>query len=122
MADCFSPYIPLIILMYTYPSAAMSPSISYRSLMSGGKYSECILVYSALDMGVSRKYFKSKDINLAPLRASKIVLLNSSFDSKIYAVDDDAASGYLSLSPPTVNLNRYGYYFGGGYHTQNWYM
>ena len=53
MAASFSPYIPLMIFMYTYPSAAMSPSICYRSLMSGGGYFECILVYSALDIGVS---------------------------------------------------------------------
>ena len=48
-------YTPLIISMYTYPSAAMSPSIWYWSLMSGGKYFECILVYSDLDIGVSKK-------------------------------------------------------------------
>ena len=78
MGACFSPYIPLIIFMYKYPSAAMSPSICYRSLMSGGEYFECILIYSALDIGVSNKrYFRSKDINIAPLSASEIVLLNS---------------------------------------------
>ena len=90
MAVCFSPYIPLIILIYTYPSSYTSPSISYRSLMSGGKYFECILMYSALDIGVSRKKnFRSQDINLAPLCASEMVLLNSVFDYKRDAAVND---------------------------------
>ena len=91
MDACFSPYIPLIVLMCTYPYADISPSISYRSLMSGGKYFECILMYSALDIEVSKKtYFGSQDINLAPLRSSEMVLLNSSFYSPIDAAGDDA--------------------------------
>ena len=60
--------------------------------MSGGKYFECILMYYTLDIGVSKKKnFRSQDINLAPLRASEIVLLNSSFESKRDAADDDAS-------------------------------
>ena len=55
MAACFIPYIHFIILMYKYTYTAMSSSISYRSLMSSGKYFECILMYSALEIGVSRK-------------------------------------------------------------------
>ena len=83
MAAYFSPYIPLMIFMYKYPSAAMSPSIWYWSLISGEKYYECILLYSVLDSVVSKKqYFSSQDINLAPLRASEILLLNSSFTPK----------------------------------------
>ena len=78
--------------MYTYPSAPTSPSILYHSLMSAGKYFDCILIYSALDIGVSKKkYFRSQDINLAPLRASEMVLLNSSFDSKRDAAGDDSS-------------------------------
>ena len=114
MADCFSIYITLMIFMYTYPSAAMSPSIWYWSLISGEKYYECILLYSVLDSVVSKKqYFSSQDINLAPLRASEILLFNISFDSKIDAASDDASSGYSSLSPPTVSLTLYGSSFSG---------
>ena len=66
-------------------------------------------MYYALDMEVSkRKYFRSQDINLAPLRASEMVILNISFDSKRNAAGDDASSGYSSILPPTVNLNRCG--------------
>ena len=53
------------------------------------------------------KYFWSQDINLAPLRASEIVLLNSSFYSKRYSSGDDASSGYSILSPPIVSLTMY---------------
>ena len=110
----FSLYISLMIFMYTYPSAALSPSIWYRSLKSGGKYFQCILIYSALDIGVSKKkYFRSQGINLAPLPASEIVLLNSSFYSKIDAAGDDASSGYSSLSAPTVSMTIYGSNFSG---------
>ena len=91
MEACFSPYIPLIIFMYTYPSATMSPSISYWYLMYGGKYFELILMYYTLGIEVSKKkYFRSQDINLAPLSASEIVLLNNSFYFKRYAAGDDA--------------------------------
>ena len=94
--------------MYIYPSAAMSHSISYRSLISGGIFFACILIYSALDIGVSKKKnFSSQDINLAPLHASEMVLLNSSSNSKRDAVGDDEPSGYLSLSLPTVNMTLY---------------
>ena len=91
----------------------MRPSILHRFLMSGGKYFECIFMYSALDMGFPRKSFSSQDINLAPLRASEMVLLNSSFDPKRDASGDNASSGYSSLSPPTFNLTLYGYDFSG---------
>ena len=60
-----------------------------------------------------KTYFRSQDINPAPRRASEIVLLNSSFYSKRDAADDDASSGYSSLSPPTDNLNLYRSYFSG---------
>ena len=51
--------------------------------MSGENYLEWILIYSALDIGISRKKnFIPHDKNLAPLCASKIVLLNSSFIPK----------------------------------------
>ena len=114
LAACFSPYIPLIIFMYTYPSRTMSPSILYRSLMSGGKYFECILVYSAIDMWVSRKkYFRSQEINLPTMRASEMVVLNSNFESKRDAAGDNASSWYSSLSPRTVNLVRNGSDFSG---------
>ena len=100
--------------MYTYPSADIIPSISYGSLMSGGKYFECILVYYAFDIGVSKKkYFRSQDINISPLHASKIVLLNNIIDSKRDAAGDDASSGCSSLSPPTVSMNLYGSDFSG---------
>ena len=82
--------------------------------MSGGKYFECILIYSALDIGVSKnKYFRSQEINIEPHHASKIVLLKIIFDSKRDAAGDDASSGYYSLSPPTVILNLYGSYLSG---------
>ena len=114
MAACFSSYIPLIIFIYTYLSAAMSTSILYRYLMSDVKYFECMLMYFAIDMRVSKKkYFRSQDINLAPLSASGMVLLNSSFDSKIYAAGDDKSSGYSILSPPTVSLTLYASGFSG---------
>ena len=124
MAAYFSTYIPLAIFMYTYPSAAKSHSISYRSLISGGKYFECILIYSALYIRVFRKkYFRSQGINLAPLRESEIVLLNRSFDSKRDAAGDDASSGYSSLSPTTVSLTMYGSNFRGRQsHTKLAYM
>ena len=49
-------------------------------------------MYSDLDMGVSKKkYFRSQDINLAPLRASEMVHSNISFDSKRDAAVDDAS-------------------------------
>ena len=71
-------------------------------------------MYSTIDIGVSRKRsFRSQDINLIPLCASEMVLLNSSFDSKIDAAGDDASLGYSSLSPPTINLNLYGSDFRG---------
>ena len=95
MDACFSPYIPLMIFMYKYPSADMSPSIWYRSLMSGGKHFECILIYSDLDIGVSKKkYFRSQDINLPPLHSYESVLLKISFYSITYATCDDTSSGY----------------------------
>ena len=100
--------------MYTYPSAAMSPSISYWYLMSGGKYFEHIIICSALDIGVSKKkYFMSEDINLAPLREYEIVQLNRIFDSKRDSAGDDASSRYSSLSPPTVSITLYGSGFSG---------
>ena len=73
--------------------------------MSGGKYFEYILVYFDLDIGISRKkYFRSQDINLAPQRASGIMVLKSSFDSKRDAAGDNASSGYSNISFPTVNM------------------
>ena len=71
-------------------------------------------MYYALDIGVSKKKsFRSQDINLAPLRVSEMVLLNSSFYSKRDDAGDDASPGYSSLSPPTVILMLYGYDFSG---------
>ena len=71
-------------------------------------------MYSALDMGVSKKkYLRSQVINLVPLHASEMVLLNSSFDFKRDSAGDDASSGYSSMLPPTVNLTRYGFDFSG---------
>ena len=59
--------------------------------MTGGKYFECIIIYSILDFGVSKKtYFRSQDINLAPRREYESVLLKSIFDSKIDAAGNDA--------------------------------
>ena len=44
--------------------------------MSVGKYFECILIYYALDIGVSKnKYFMSQDMNIAPRHESEIMLL-----------------------------------------------
>ena len=52
-------------------------------------------MYSDLDIEVSRKkYFRSQDINIAPLREYESVLLNGSFDSKRDSAGDDASSGY----------------------------
>ena len=51
----FSPYNPFVAFMQTYPSAAMSPSMWYCSLISDGKYFECILIYSAIDIGVFKE-------------------------------------------------------------------
>ena len=77
--------------------------------MSGEKYFECILIYSALDIEVSKnQYFRSQEINIEPHHASKIVLLTIIFDSKRDAAGDDAPSEYSSLSPPTVSLTLYG--------------
>ena len=71
-------------------------------------------MYSALDMEVSKKKsFRSQDINIAPLRVSEMVILNSGFYSKKDAAGDGASSGYSSLLPPTVNLNQYGSDFSG---------
>ena len=82
--------------------------------MSGGKYFEPILIHSALDIRVSKKnHSRSQDINLAPLRASEIVLLNSIFDSKRGDAGEDASSGYSSLSTPTGSLTLYGSDFSG---------
>ena len=82
--------------------------------MSVGKYFECIIVYSDLEIIVSKKkIFRSQDRNLAPRRASEIMLLNSSFYSKRDADGDDASSGCSILFPPTVNLTLYGPYFIG---------
>ena len=78
--------------------------------MYGGKYFEWIIIYSALDIGVTKKkYFILHDKNIAPLCASEIVILNSSFDSKIYVDGDNISSVYYNLSSPTVNLNLNGY-------------
>ena len=78
-------------------------------MMSGGKYFDCILIYSALDIGFSKKkYFRSQDINIAPCRESEIVILKRNFYSKRDADGDDASSGYSSLYPPTVSLTIYG--------------
>ena len=66
-------------------------------------------MYSALDMRVSKeKSFSSQDINLSPLRASEIFLLNRIFYSKIYAAGDYESSVYPSLSQPTVSQTLYG--------------
>ena len=48
--------------------------------------------------------FRSQDINLLSWRASDIVLLKRSFDSKIDATGDDASSGCYNLSPSNINL------------------
>ena len=82
--------------------------------MSGGKYLEWIIIYFALDIGVSKKKtFISHDKNLAPLCASEIVLLNSSFYSNRDAAGDDTSHGYSNLSPPTVSLTLNGSDFSG---------
>ena len=100
--------------MYKYPSAAMSPSIWYWSLISGEKYYECILLYSVLDSVVSKKqYFSSQDINLAPRHVSETALLKIIFDSKRDSAVNDASSGYYGLSPPTVIITMYGSDFSG---------
>ena len=71
-------------------------------------------MYSALEMEVySKKYFRSQDITLAPLRESEMVLLNRIFDPKRDASGDDESSGYSSLLTHTVNLTRYGSDFSG---------
>ena len=92
----------------------MIPSIWYSALMYGEKYSECILIYSYLDIGFYKEQsFRSQDINLAPWRASEILIMNSSFYSKGGASGDNASSGYSSLSPPTANMTLYGSDFSG---------
>ena len=92
----------------------MSPSIWYWSLIYVGNCFECILIYSALDIVFSKKkYFRSQDINIAPRRASEIVLFKSSFYSKRDASGDDSSSGYSILSPLTINLTLYGSGFSG---------
>ena len=71
-------------------------------------------MYSALGIAFSKKKsFRSQDINLAPVRTSEMVLLNSSFDSTRDADGDDVSSGYSSISSPTVNLTLYGSDFSG---------
>ena len=71
-------------------------------------------MYSDLDIGVSKKKsFRPQYINLAPLRASEIVLLNSSFYFKRDYAGDYASSVYSSMSPPTFILTLYGYYYSG---------
>ena len=60
-----------------------------------------------------KRYFRSQDINIAPLSASEILILNRIFYSKRDASGDDASSGYSSLSPPTVSLTLYGSGFSG---------
>ena len=73
--------------------------------MSGGKYFQCIHIYSALDIVVSKKKsFRSQEINLSPRRASEIVPLKSSFYPKGDASGNDTSYGYSSLSPPTMNI------------------
>ena len=84
--------------------------------MSGGKYSECILVYSALDIVFSKeKSFRLQDINLAHHRASGIVILKVNFYSKRDDIGDDTSSGYSILYPTTVILTLYGSDFIGRY-------
>ena len=71
-------------------------------------------MYSDVKIGVSRKeYFRSQDNNIAPLRASEIVILNNSFYFRRDSAGDDESSGYSSLSPSTVFMNLYGSYFSG---------
>ena len=55
MVVCIIPYMPLTIFMEAHLYSAMSLSIWYSVLMSGGKYFGCILIYYALDIGVSKK-------------------------------------------------------------------
>ena len=82
--------------------------------MSDGKYFECILIYSGLEIVVSKKkYFKSQDINLASLRASKIVLLKSVFYPKRYTAGNYESSRYSFWSPSTDSLTLYGSDFSG---------
>ena len=77
--------------------------------MSSEKQLECILVYSALDIGASKKkYFRSHNIHFAPLCASEVVLLDIIFDSKRGAAGDNISSGHYNLSSPTVNLTLNG--------------
>ena len=59
--------------------------------MSGGKCFEWIIVYSTLDIRVSKKKsFVSHDRNFAPLCASDIVIFNISFYFKRDAAGDAA--------------------------------
>ena len=53
-------------------------------------------------------FFRSQDINLAPHRASEIVLIKTIFDSKRDAAGDDTSSGYSSFTPTTVSLTLNG--------------
>ena len=75
-----------------------------------------ILSYTLLlTLEFARIYFRSQDINIAPCRASEIVLFKSTFDSKRDAPGNDASSGCFSLYTPTVSLTRYVSYFSGFY-------
>ena len=66
-----------------------------------------------LTLDFQEEYFISQNINLAPQRASEIVLLKSSFDSKRDSAGDDASLGYSNLYPHTVNMTLNGYDFSG---------
>ena len=80
--------------------------------MYSGKYFECILVYSALDNGVSRKNsFISQDTNLALRSTHEIMILKNIFHSKIDDAGDDKYYEYYNMSASNVNMNLNSYDF-----------
>ena len=69
--------------------------ISFRKYLNG----TCI--YPGSLMSIAKKYsFISKDMNLAPLLASDIVLLIKTLVSSMFKVGSPISSEYASLSPP----------------------
>ena len=87
MAALYSPYISFCMKMKTYPFGVIFSKRLYRAEFSIGNFFSLTFMNSLRSMGVPKKKLrKSKERNLAPLDAWKIVLFTRSLVSNKFAV------------------------------------
>ena len=103
-----------LILMNIYPKVlTLRPSL-YLCIISFRKYLNGTHIYSGSLIGIAKKWsFISKDMNLALLVVSNMVLLIKTFVSSIFKAGDPVSSTYTSLSPPTTMRILYASYLSG---------